>query len=479
MSPLILNELNLSLFLRILLTSLIFQFSTVLKAQIKLDDLENSLHTMFDKMDLSKDTVPEKYMMSFDQYENFWKTLNSDKKYEKEHVLKSYSDLKKSIRNSFSKILDKNKSGFNFHSIDSVTYIKDQIPMLKIFIEGEKSFYFMMIRHGNDAYLISYVFNKDKFAYYSSMRNVLKEYYGELINSEKNYHQTYTTLLKVLPFKSIDGLWGFRSLNTGEIVLLPKYDTIWRYTNDFWMLHCEQGYNLIDTNFNFRFSSDVKNMRYRIVAYKGLYEFSQDGIHFEPVSQTVQIDTSKNVNLEELEIVEWTKSTESNELISENTLKTPQTIMDRYLANKEIFSFEDQLYSEKYVVTNSYIDNKRCHMVIANKIDTIITVNEFRDVSVFGPAVICQSRDKVFTEIIFLDDKIKLALPYLIEYKPSESGIIKLFDPINRRFGIYSIYTRTLIEPKYLYIEPAERGAFYWVVDEQGAYYLNAKGEVM
>ena len=454
------KELHSSTIVKICFFTLFFSISNIIYGQIKLNKLNNSLHKFIDQIDTSKDTIADKYFMDFEQFDQLWRFTNGKASNDELKIEKAYSKMKILTKKKFAEIIKRNNNQIKFESFDTCTYVRKQIEHMKIFIDCEVPFYITMYKSDNELFLSSNIKRDDKYSYYRSIRFVLSEYYRKQFLIRNHILPTSSALLDVLPYKNINGKMGFKSLSSEQIKVKAEYDTIWRYRHGFWMVRDNNGYNLIDTNYNLVFPNNLKYMRYNTKNWKYIYECSEDGINYTLcISKDSVIETLGDL---------WSMQ-----------IKRP-SIYQRSSKLKENQSELDKLTLTAINIQHAYTrDSKIYHYVTKNKVDTLLTFSEYKTVSKCGPILVCET-NKLSWDIVTITGEKLRTINQLIKWNKSNKScrIIEVFDPKKRRFGVYSVYNNTYLEPKYKYIKYSEREEFYIVMDDEDVYYLNSKGQL-
>lgn len=463
------KELNISIIIKIIFFTF-FLINNFAYTQIKFNKLNNSFHEFINEIDISKDTISDKYFLSFQQFDSLRNVLHGNRSYDvnrsynEDKIKKAYIGMINGTKNKFARILKLNNNRINFEYIDTVSYVRKQIEIVKIFVDCETPFYTNMYKIENNIFLSSNIHIEGKYSYYNSMRFVLSEYYKKQYLLYDYIIPSKTVLLNVLPYRNRKGLLGFKSLSNEQNLLEAKYDTIWSYKYGYWMVHNNEGYNLIDTNYNLIFPSNLKYMRYK--ERGNIYNFSEDGINYYPCFSKKGLEICFG-QLED----EWGCSN-AKKLNSHGLYKR---IEELRRSQSEI----DELTLSNVSVQSISYNHKSRHYILENKVDTILTLLEYESVLKVGPILVCEINRLSWDILTITGEKIR-NINYLIQRSSGANScrVLEVFDPTTRRFGVYSIYNDVYIQPKYKYIEYSEREEFYIVMDDNGVYYLNSKGEI-
>lgn len=240
--------------------------------------------------------------------------------------------------------------------------------------------------------------------------------------------------------------WGLLSLQTNQVVVPARYDSIAPFMFDYYHVVSAEGHNLLDKNFKPLYAKALKHIR------KG-----NDGYYVLEEKRYVRLGGDLQEIFFEAPVEERVE---------------PQPT----LAEKLFRAYYEKPYRLNVLRDVNGIRNNNVIQVLPLSSDSILAV--FTGYDYLDPhGAYLAGRDTANNAVIATyTGKVLFKTAHVGTY--DSPGYERIYDKKKRLFGVYCPYTNMFIAPRYRYIQPVDRDRFFIVVTKDNKLgYVDARGK--
>jgi len=443
-------------------------FSFALKAQIKIDSLQENIAELKQLILKEQKVLPAHYYLTANEINWINAKAGEARGQERSITNKEY------ISTMYSSAITRGDGVLNFIAQDTVTFYDDHLPMLGLFmsfnfkntspeskenqtIVAVYSFYFL-VAEGKMKLGRVKLSHQESESIANGVKRVVKTMNSRAYSSKCSEKCFTTSYHKLIPFEK-NNLWGLVNLQ-GQEVLSPQFDTIFPFDYGYAKVAIKGEYNLLGKNMKLLLP---ENHKYLKKVQRG-YLYSDENVFWQEAATLSKNEKDYN---EVVEVIADPSNGDDLIAYAGPVQLSPADSIREYL-------FKEYYGDSKISVQQEVAEEKVYHYLINSETNQTKTFYGYSSLTLIGSNYLFGKRGDS-SLVLTLDGKMLFGSRLLINSE--EPGYFLIYDSSIRKFGVYCPYTNVYIAPKYLYIHAVDRDRFFIVLKSNGEIgYLDGLG---